>query len=133
MEYEVRRRTSTVLNLTPLIDIVFLLLVFFMLTAHFIEQQAIPIDLPDAANSAASKEDGVIEVTLTPDGELLVDGRATPPARLEAALRGALHAPGKRFVRLKGDQAAQFGLGVKVIDAARAAGAESLDILTERP
>ncbi|MES9888895.1 MAG: biopolymer transporter ExbD, partial [Candidatus Sedimenticola sp. 6PFRAG1] len=45
MGYE-RRRSSTVLNLTPLIDIVFLLLVFFMLTAHFIQEERIDIELP---------------------------------------------------------------------------------------
>jgi biopolymer transport protein ExbD len=133
MGSEYKRRSSMVLNMTPLIDIVFLLLVFFMLTAHFIEDEAIAIDLPEAQNSAASEEDGYVEITMTPDGILLVDGRTTPLETLEETLRGALHAPEKRFVRLKGDHAAQFGLGVKVIDAARAAGAESLDILTERP
>ncbi len=133
MGSEYKRRSSMVLNMTPLIDIVFLLLVFFMLTAHFIEDEAIAIDLPEAQNSAASEEDGYVEITMTPDGILLVDGRTTALETLEETLRGALHAPEKRFVRLKGDQAAQFGLGVKVIDAARAAGAESLDILTERP
>ncbi len=122
-----------VLNLTPLIDIVFLLLVFFMLTAHFIEDQAIPIDLPEAQNSAKSEDDGFVEVAMTPDGRLLVDGFPTTEEALVETLKGALHAPEKRFVRLKGDHGAQFGLGVKVIDAARAAGAESLDILTERP
>ncbi|MGD8910491.1 MAG: biopolymer transporter ExbD, partial [Chromatiales bacterium] len=121
------------LNLTPLIDIVFLLLVFFMLTAHFIEDQAIPIDLPEAETSATSKDEGYVEVIMTPAGELLVDGYPTPIESLEASLRGALHAPEKRFIRLKGDHAAHFGLGVQVLDAARAAGAESLDILTERP
>lgn len=121
------------LNLTPLIDIVFLLLVFFMLTAHFIEDQAVSIDLPDAINSSASEDPGFVEITMTPDGELLMDGLIIPLESLEASLRGALHAPDKRFVRLKGDRSAQFGLAVKVIDAARAAGAESLDILTERP
>lgn len=122
-----------VLNLTPLIDIVFLLLVFFMLTAHFIEDDAIPIDLPDASNSAVSEDKGFVEIAMTPDGQLLVDGHPVHLDELEESLRGALHAPEKSFVRLKGDHKAQFGLGVKVIDAARAAGAESLDILTERP
>ncbi len=121
------------LNLTPLIDIVFLLLVFFMLTAHFIEDEAIAIDLPEAENSAASEDEGYVEVVMTPDGQLLVDGFPTPVEALEETLRGALHAPEKSYVKLKGDHAAQFGLGVKVIDAARAAGAESLDILTEKP
>ncbi len=133
MGSEYRRHSSMVLNLTPLIDIVFLLLVFFMLTAHFIEDQAIPIDLPEAQNSSKSDDEGYVEVAMTPDGRLLVDGFPTDEASLVETLKGALHAPEKRFVRLKGDHAAQFGLGVKVIDAARAAGAESLDILTERP
>jgi biopolymer transport protein ExbD len=122
-----------VLNMTPLVDIVFLLLVFFMLTAHFIEDEAIPIDLPEAENSAASEEDGFILISMGAEGQLLVDGDPVEIDELEQTLRGALHAPEKRFVRLKGDQMADFGLGVKIIDAAKAAGAESLDILTERP
>jgi biopolymer transport protein ExbD len=133
MEYEYKRRSSQVLNLTPLIDIVFLLLVFFMLTAHFIEDEAIDIQLPVAESSQPSDEDDTVEVALLPNGELLVDGRAATLENLEETLRGALHAPNKRYVRLKGDQAAAFGAGVKIIDAARKAGAESLDILTEKP
>ncbi|MCU7942311.1 MAG: biopolymer transporter ExbD [Candidatus Thiodiazotropha sp. (ex Cardiolucina cf. quadrata)] len=133
MEYEYKRRSSQVLNLTPLIDIVFLLLVFFMLTAHFIEDEAIDIQLPVAESSQPSDDDDTVEVALLPNGDLLVDGRAATLDNLEDTLRGALHAPNKRYVRLKGDQAAAFGAGVKVIDAARSAGAESLDILTEKP
>ncbi|MEW8178276.1 MAG: biopolymer transporter ExbD, partial [Candidatus Thiodiazotropha endolucinida] len=123
MEYEYKRRSSQVLNLTPLIDIVFLLLVFFMLTAHFIEDEAIDIQLPVAESSQPSVDDDTVEVALLPNGELLVDGRAATLDNLEDTLRGALHAPNKRYVRLKGDQAAAFGAGVKVIDAARSAGA----------
>jgi biopolymer transport protein ExbD len=133
MEYEFKRRSSQVLNLTPLIDIVFLLLVFFMLTAHFIDDQAIDIQLPVAQSSQPSVKDDTVEVVLMPNGELLVDGRATTLDSLGQTLRGALHAPNKRYVRLKGDQSAAFGVAVKVIDAARSAGAESLDILTEKP
>ncbi|MBW9266806.1 MAG: biopolymer transporter ExbD [Candidatus Thiodiazotropha sp. (ex. Lucinisca nassula)] len=133
MEYEYKRRSGQVLNLTPLIDVVFLLLVFFMLTAHFIEDEAIDIQLPVAESSQPSVDDDTVEVALLPNGELLVDGRAATLDNLEDTLRGALHAPNKRYVRLKGDQAAAFGAGVKVIDAARSAGAESLDILTEKP
>jgi biopolymer transport protein ExbD len=134
MGYEVqRRRSSQVLNLTPLIDIVFLLLVFFMLTAHFIEDQAIDIQLPEAQSSQPSDEDDTVEVALLPNGEILVDKRPAALDNLEETLRGALHTPGKRFVRLRGDQNAFFGTGIKIIDAARNAGAESLDILTDKP
>ncbi|MEW8251868.1 MAG: biopolymer transporter ExbD, partial [Candidatus Thiodiazotropha sp.] len=106
MEYEFKRRSSHVLNLTPLIDIVFLLLVFFMLTAHFIEDQAIDIQLPEAQTSQPSAEDDTVEIVLLPNGDLLLDGEAANLESLEERLRGALHAPNKRFVRLKGDQAA---------------------------
>jgi biopolymer transport protein ExbD len=133
MAYEYRRRSSHLLNLTPLIDIVFLLLVFFMLTAHFIEDQAIDIQLPEAVSSQPSSEDDAIEVSMLPDGKILVDGHPTSLQSLEETLRRSLHTPDKRSVRLKGDQAAQFGMGIKIIDAARNAGAESLDILTEKP
>ncbi len=133
MGYERRRRSATVLNLTPLIDIVFLLLVFFMLTSHFIEEQVVPIDLPEAKSGGSSNEKRFVEVLITPEGELLVNGDPVRLEGLEETLRGALHAPGVNFVRLRGDQAANLGLAVKVIDAARSAGADSLDIITRQP
>ncbi len=133
MGSERRRRSNVILNLTPLIDIVFLLLVFFMLTAHFIQDQAIDINLPKANSSKPIEKDEYVEVALTPEGELQVDGKPVAKEDLEETIRGALHAPGKRFVRLRGDHESNFGMAVHVMDAARKAGSESLDILTERP
>ncbi len=128
-----KRRSGTILNLTPLIDIVFLLLVFFMLTAHFIEEKALDINLPKAESATRSEDTRVVEVIVGPEGQLLVDGYAVTPETLEETLRGALHAPGKEVVQLRGDRESRLGLTVTVIDAARKAGAESLDILTEQP
>jgi biopolymer transport protein ExbD len=133
MGFEQQRRAGSILNLTPLIDIVFLLLVFFMLTSHFIEDQAIDINLPRANSGSEAIEKGFVEVILHPDGALLVNGRPVQVERLEETIKGALHAPGVRFVRLRGDQQARLGLVVSIIDAARSAGAESLDILTWQP
>lgn len=133
MGSERRRRSAVVLNLTPLIDIVFLLLIFFMLTSHFIEERVVPVELPTADSSGDSDKSRFVEVVVTRTGELLVDGSPVLPGELEQTLRGALHAPDVRSVRLRGDQAADLGLAVMVIDAARLAGAESLDIVTRRP
>jgi len=133
MASEPRRHSNVVLNLTPLIDIVFLLLVFFMLTAHFIEEERIDIQLPKASSSEPVEDNKYVTVTLTPDGLLLVDGSVTELTDLTEVLRGALHSPGKSYVRLKGDQQADFGKAVQIIDAARLAGAEALDIQTEKP
>jgi biopolymer transport protein ExbD len=128
-----RRRAHSVLNLTPLIDIVFLLLVFFMLTSHFIEDQAIDIVLPQAKQGGEAREREFVEVVVSSEGDLSVNGRVVTLENLEETLRGALHAPETRFVRLRGDHESRLGLAVSVIDAARAAGAESLDILTRQP
>lgn len=133
MVSERRRRAGAILNLTPLIDIVFLLLVFFMLTSHFIEEQAIDINLPKARSGNEALVEEFVEVVVNQEGELLVNARVVQLERLEETLKGALHSPGVRFVRLRGDHEARLGLIVSVIDAARAAGAESLDILTLKP
>ncbi|OQX30723.1 MAG: hypothetical protein B0D96_03080 [Candidatus Sedimenticola endophacoides] len=133
MGYERRHGSGTVLNLTPLIDIVFLLLVFFMLTAHFVEEERIDIDLPSASSGSDARDARFIDVVLLPDGTLRVDGTPTRRDDLLQVLRGALHAPDRRFVRLRGDRAADFGNAVSIIDAARKAGAESIDIVTVRP
>ncbi len=133
MGSERRRRAGSILNLTPLIDIVFLLLVFFMLTSHFIQEQAIDIDLPKAKSGNEAIEKEFVEVIVSPDGELLIDGRKVQLEHLEETLKGALHAPGAKYVRLRGDHESRLGLAVTVIDAARTAGAESLDILTRQP
>ena len=127
-----KRRSTSILNLTPLIDIVFLLLVFFMLTAHFIEEKVLDIKLPTAQSATKSEDTKVVEVIVGPEGRVFVDGMQIELEMLEETLRGALHAPGKEVVQLRGDQDSRLGLTVKVIDAARKAGAESLDILTEK-
>ena len=127
------RRAHSILNLTPLIDIVFLLLVFFMLTSHFIEDQAIDINLPKAKQGGKAVETEFVEVVVDSGGKLHINGREVPPEQLEESLRSALYTPDIRYVRLRGDHESQLGLAVTVIDAARAAGAESLDILTRQP
>jgi len=128
-----RRRSGTLLNLTPLIDLVFLLLIYFMLTSHFVEEESIAIELPKAESSASAEEDGFVEILASPEGKLLLNGAEIAPEGLETALRAALTAPEKHSVRLRGDRGTRLGLAVQVIDAARKTGSRSLDILTEPP
>lgn len=133
MPSEYRRRSSFGLNLTPLIDIVFLLLVFFMLTAHFVEERALDVELPKAEASRADAEKPQAEIIIGVGGELLVNGNEVQSDALEEALRQVLHAPGPKTVRLRGDRSAHLELAVQAMDAARRAGARSLDIITRQP
>ena len=128
-----RRRSSVGLNLTPLIDVVFLLLVFFLLTAHFVQEKQLDIELPKAESAQMPDKQRGVEVIIRPDGTILVNNNPVAEEQLQETLRGALHAPVEKSVTLRADAATHLDLVVKVMDAARIAGAQSLEILTERP
>ena len=120
-------------NLTPLIDIVFLLLVFFMLTAHFVKDQSLDIVLPEASSAENLEEQGALEIVINNEGEILVDEKMIKPDELEASLQQALQGRSNKQVILRGDKNSKLDLTVQVMDAARKAGAESLDIITSQP
>ena len=134
MGYKRPRHSNVVLNLTPLIDIVFLLLVFFMLTAHFVEDQALLVDLPDADNApTAAENQEIVTVVISAQGEILINNQQVSDDELVQSLRNALDKSEERMVRIRGDNEANLGVAVKVLDAAEAAGAKAVDILTEKP
>lgn len=128
-----RRRSSVGLNLTPLIDVVFLLLVFFLLTAHFVQEKQLDIELPKAESAQTPDQQQGVEVVIRPDGTILVNDYPVAEEQILETLRGALHAPVEKRVVLRADASTHLDLVVKVMDAARIAGAQSLEILTERP
>ncbi|MEW6427939.1 MAG: biopolymer transporter ExbD [Thermodesulfobacteriota bacterium] len=132
MQFEGRRRVSRVPNLTPLIDVVFLLLIFFMLTSHFVRDESIPLNLP-TADSAGPLEEQTLQVVLDGQGHILLDGAQIDPQALEERLRLALGNRGDRRLQIRGDRVASLGLTVNVLDAARKAGAEGVDIVTREP
>ncbi len=133
MQYKRRFRTSLGLNLTPLIDIIFLLLVFFMLTAHFVEEQVMDIQLPKAEQTRTPDELDMVEIVLNSDGTIAINDHTAELEQLEQMIRVALIAPESKTVRIRGDKEVNLGLTVSVMDAARKAGAESLNIVTEKP
>lgn len=132
MQFEGRRRSGQMPNLTPLIDIVFLLLVFFMLTSHFVQEQAIDIDLPVAESGEAVSEDTQLELVINAEGRFLLDDHFVEAESLEAVLREKLQQRSDKNLRVRGDRHAPLGQAVSVLDAARKAGASGVDIVTEQ-
>ena len=132
MQFEGRRRGGQMPNLTPLIDIVFLLLVFFMLTSHFVQEQAIDIDLPVAESGEAVSEDTRLELVISAEGYFLLDDHVVEPESLEAVLRDKLQQRSDKNLRVRGDRHAPLGQAVTVLDSARRAGATGVDIVTEQ-
>ncbi len=130
MQFEGRRRTSHIPNLTPLIDIVFLLLVFFMLTSHFVKDEVINIDLPEAESSDPLDEPKQIEVIINEDGELSIDSEIVTEDDLVVILVEKLKNQDEKVVRIRGDKQVDLEIAISAFDAARKAGAVGVDIVT---
>lgn len=133
MQFEGVRRSGQTPNLTPLIDIVFLLLVFFMLTAHFVRDEGIAIELPEAESAASLDDEKRVELTLDSDGAIRLNGIVTALPELEQAIRTALATSKDKSVTLKGDEGVSLGRSVAILDAARKAGAAGVNIITQQP
>ena len=130
MEFERGRRIRIHLDIAPLIDIVLLLLVFFMLTANFITQPGIKITLPKAKTSKPQEEENII-VFITEDNKIFLNDREIDIDELKDALEEELKTAEKKIVILKADEKINLGLAVKVMDIAKQAKAENLVISTQ--
>ncbi len=129
-----RRRTRNVneseVNLTPMLDVVFIMLIFFIVTASFVKEAGIDITRPPAA-TAERKERGNILVAITANDQIWVDRRMVDPRALRANLE-RLHAENPQgSVIIMADENSKNKLLVLVMDAARLAGISSVALAAE--
>ena len=132
MQFEGRRRSSHIPNITPLIDIIFLLLVFFMLTSHFVQDDALNIQLPEASSGERLDEKKSIEVVINADGQWLYNAQVLDMDALYLALQKDLSERENKRIRIRGDKSSDLDHTVTLLDIARRAGATGVDIVTER-
>jgi biopolymer transport protein ExbD len=131
----VRRRRSKSkeedeVNLTPMLDVVFILLIFFIVTASFVKESGIDINRP-AASTAIRKERGNILVAITPTGQIWIDRRQIDVRAVRANIE-RLHAENPQgAVVIQADRESKNGLLVEVMDAAKLAGVENISIAAE--
>jgi len=114
-------------NVTPLVDIMLVLLIIFMLTANLIAKQAIEVELPRASQSTTLNPT-TIAITLTREGALYLNGRASTPAELRAAVRDAVAKDPKTQVIIAGDKSVSHGRVVWVLDVVKSLGVASFAI-----
>ena len=97
-----RRGIIAEINVTPLVDIMLVLLIIFMLTAHLIAKQAIEVELPRASNSTTLKPT-TLAITLTKDGAIYLDDKPTTVDALKAAITAAVAKDPKTQAVISGD------------------------------
>ena len=88
MKFKRTLREELSINITPLIDVVFLLLIFFMLTTTFSRETRLLINLPEANADTAENQSSQIEIIVAREGSYTVNGRALINSRIETIMRG---------------------------------------------
>ncbi|MFP6605876.1 MAG: biopolymer transporter ExbD [Myxococcota bacterium] len=117
-------------NLTPMLDVVFIMLIFFIVTASFVKEAGIDISRPPAA-TAVRKERGNILIAITHNDQIWIDRRQVDPRALRANIE-RLHAENPQgSVVIQADKDSRNGLLVQVMDAARMAGVKSVALAAE--
>jgi biopolymer transport protein TolR len=122
-----RRGIITDINVTPLVDIMLVLLIIFMLTANLIAKQAIEVELPRATQSTALNPT-TLAVTLTREGALYLNGKPATPASLRADVAAAVARDPKTQVVIAGDRAVSHGRVVWVLDVIKSLGVSAFAI-----
>lgn len=119
------------INMTPLIDVMLVLVIIFMVNATAAIEQAFNVDLPQAGETAPVKEPESLVVTLSKDGRLAIGGDTVKQSEFEEKMKVALQKMQTKTVLFAGDTKAEFGKAVALMDVAKRAGATSFSIAAE--
>jgi len=125
-----RTKIMSEINITPLTDVVMVLLVIFMVTTPLMMQEAFKIKLPTAV-TAETQAEQTTTVTVTPDNVIYLNKVQVSMADLKGLLASSMAASTDKTVVIKADKSILHGVVVKVLDTAKEAGALKLAIATE--
>lgn len=128
MKFAGGRRIASPVDVTPLIDIIFQLVIFFMVTTNFITTPGIEVDLPRSSSDTILREDNDIKVWVKSDGQVMLDEDPVTLATLRETFRDAQK---DAQVVIKADKEVDHGRVVQVMDLARSHGLSRLAIATE--
>ena len=119
------------INLTPMLDVVFIMLIFFIVTASFIKEAGIDVDRPDAP-SADSQDDAAILIAISPGDEIWIDRRQVEPNQVRGMIE-RLHAENpKGSIVIQADEESTNEALVIVMEAAKQAGVTNVAIAALR-
>jgi len=120
------------INITPMLDVVFIMLIFFIVTASFVKEAGIDVNKPEAATTQA-KEKANILIAIDAGGDIWIDRRQIDPRAVRANIE-RLHAENPQgTVVIQADNDARTGVLVQVMDAARQAGVYDVAIAAREP
>ena len=129
MDFSGRPRTKQELNVAPLIDVVFLLLIFFMLASTFIKPEAIDLMLEGSSTGSSSAEE-MLNIEVVIDGTIRLNGLRLSMSQLETELASRIQGDQTRPVTIKDEAEVPVQTLVSIMDRVRAAGTNNLRLAT---
>lgn len=131
MRFSVSRRPDPLIDVTPMIDIVFQLVLFFMVSTTFVSAPGIQVDLPRSSSQAVISDKEDVNIWVTAEGAVYVDEQPVTADRLRRILQRSAERDPNTLVIIKADAGVSHGRVVRVMDAARNEGLSRLAIATE--
>lgn len=131
MEFERRRRRHTHIDIAPLVDVVFNLLLFFVITYNVTADPAIKIRLPQSATADEQTEEPIV-ITISQQGETYVDEHLVPVGEIAQIIRQRFSEKREPSVKIKADRDVSIGLLVQVVDAVKLSGCSTFSIVTQK-
>ena len=131
MRYLRKRTTDSGIDISPLIDMVFILLIFFMVTTTFVKDFQVELERPSAA-SATKASTKSIRVTIDRTGGVFVDGEPVRPWMLQSRIRQLLAYNPEGQILVIADRQLRSEQLIEVVDQVRLAGAQEVGVATDR-
>ena len=117
------------INVSPLIDMVFILLIFFIVTTVFVEETGIEVQRPEAATGIALNRESIL-LAVSSEGQIFYGGQAIGIDSVRGLVK-RLTQQEARPVIVQGDENANYGVVLRVVDEAKMAGAQSVSLATD--
>jgi biopolymer transport protein ExbD len=122
MDFREKKRTVRILNVTSLVDVMFILIIFFMLSTTFIEQPNIKLELPRAMYAEKSNVEPTVLVSIAQNGDIYINADRVQKTELEAKLREGLKRAPDKILVLRADKTVPYGIVIHVMDTAKKVG-----------
>ena len=116
------------INITPMLDVVFIMLIFFIVTTSFVSEIGVDVNRPSNQPKIEQKISEVIAIRIEKTGKIVIQGRTIDIRAVRANIESALAAKSDAPVVIVADRESDAGLLVRVIDQARVAGAETVSL-----
>jgi biopolymer transport protein ExbD len=120
------------IDMTPMLDVVFIMLIFFIVTASFVKEAGIDVNRPEAA-TAVKKDRANILVAISDKGEIWINKRKVDVRAVQANIERLYAENPQGTVVIQADRKATTDVLIKVMDASRAAGIEDVSIAAQEP